>query len=199
MSKKLTIVSVKCIAPSSGINTVVKGVSGLIGGGIAGVVAVPFIMVSGVVTEIGTLGWGTPVLLAVGGGALAGAFAEGAIIGVDAIEGLDRTFSGADELFVNIDYSGKIDHIKCDKKEKVWPTDSKYQKINSQETKQVDVCVLLDKQTNIQLWEYDTIGDNDLLGYLTLNPSHSTGDFTYVLPNEKEGSIYEINISIVDN
>jgi hypothetical protein len=48
----------------------------------------------------------------------------------------------------------------------------------------------------IQLWEYDTISSDDLLGYLDLGADHQTGSFTYLVQNQYEGSIYEINIKI---
>jgi len=165
--KSLTIVSVKCIKPSSGIDSVAQGVFGVIGGVIGGAGAAASATVSG------------GLLVAVTGLAAA----TGANVGVFVIDKLDHFFAGADDLYITVNGS------------KVWPS-GKYKDINSQQTKEVGHTLPLEGKVKIQLWEYDVVSADDLLGYLELGQDHQTGSFTYLLPNPDEGSIYEINIKI---
>ncbi|MFM6079688.1 MAG: hypothetical protein ACKPCI_14465 [Dolichospermum sp.] len=165
--KSLTIVSVKCIKPSSGIDSIAMNLFGLIGGAIAGTAT----FVAGAVSG--------GLLIAATGVAAAG----GASAGVAVIKGLDRYFAGADELYIRVNDS------------KVWPS-GKYKDICSQQTKEVGHTLPLNDKVKITLWEYDTIGSDDLLGYLDLGADHQTGSFTYLVQNQDEGSIYEINIKI---
>lgn len=163
----LTIVSVKCIKPSSGIDGTALSIFGAIGGAIGGAAAVAGATVTGGLL-IGATG-----VAAVGG----------ASAGVTLINGLDHFFAGADDLYIKVNGS------------KVWPS-GKYKDINSQQTKDVEYSLPLNSQVTIQLWEYDTISSDDLLGYLTLGSDHQSGNFTYLVQNRDEGSIYEINIRI---
>ena len=165
--KSLTIVSVKCIKPSSGIDSVAQSIFGVIGGAIGGAAAVVGATVSG------------GLLIAATGLATA----AGASTGVSVINGLDHFFAGADELYIKVNGS------------KVWPS-GKYKDINSQQTKEVGHTLPLEGNVKIQLWEYDVISADDLLGYLELGQDHQTGSFTYLVQNPGEGSIYEINIKI---
>jgi hypothetical protein len=158
--KSLTIVSVKCIKPSSGIDSVAQSIFGVIGGAI------------GARAAVGTTS-----------GGLLTAASAGASTGVSVINGLDHFFAGADELYIRVNGS------------KVWPS-GKYKDINSQQTKEVGHTLPLEGNVKIQLWEYDVISADDLLGYLELGQDHQTGSFTYLVQNPGEGSIYEINIKI---
>ena len=163
----LSIVSVKCIKPSSGIDGIAQSIFGAIGAAIGGAAAVAGATVTGGLL-IGATG-----VAAVGG----------ASAGVTLINGLDHFFAGADELYIKVNGS------------KIWPS-GKYKDINSQQTKDVGYNLPLERTVTIQLWEYDTISSDDLLGYLTLGSDHQTGNFTYLVHNPNEGSIYEINIRI---
>ncbi|MTJ22546.1 hypothetical protein FJR06_14955 [Dolichospermum sp. UHCC 0352] len=165
--KSLTIVSVKCIKPSSGIDSIAQSLFGLIGGAIAGTAT----FVAGAASG--------GLLIAATGVAAAG----GASAGVAVINGLDYFFAGADELYIRVNGS------------KVWPS-GKYKDMMSQQTKEVGHTLPLNDKVKIQLWEYDTISSDDLLGYLDLGADHQTGSFTYLVQNQYEGSIYEINIKI---
>jgi hypothetical protein len=169
MPKTLELVSVKCIKPSSGINSLAQGIFGAIGAIIGGAVAVAGAAVTGGILIAATG-------LAVGGGAATG---------VNVINGLDNFFSGSDDLYINVN-GGKI-----------WPS-GKYKDIDSQQTKNVGYKVPLTSMVTIQLWEYDTVGSDDLLGYLDISPDHQTGNFTYLVQNEDEGSIYEINMKVAE-
>src|ERR687886_366289 len=168
--KTLTLVSVKCIKPSSGIDDFAKGIFGTIGAVAGGAAAVAGATVSG-----GLLFSATGVAAVGGAGA-----------GVAVIEGLDHFFAGADDLYVKVD--GK----------KIWPDSGKYKGINSQQTKEIGYSFQMPKNvTTIELWEYDSVSSDDKLGYLTIPESHPTGYFTYAVSNSDEGSVYEINIQIV--
>ena len=167
ISKTLTIKSVKCIKPSSVIDSIARGIFGEIGGAIAGTATA----VAGAKTG--------GLLIAATGVAAAG----GASAGVAAINGLDHFFAGADELYIKVNGS------------KIWRS-VKYKDIDSQQTKDVDYSTSLTETVHIQLWEYDTTSSDDLLGYLNVDPAHQPGDFTYLVYNENEGSIYEINLRI---
>lgn len=167
MSKTLTIVSVKCVKPSSGINDVARGIFGAIGGVAGGAAAVAGASVTG------------GLLIASTGVAAAG----GASSGVAVIEGLDHFFAGADDLYIKV------------KGSKVWPS-GKYKDINSQQTKDVEYSVPLTSKVTIELMEYDTISSDDKLGDLTVPPEHQVGYFTYLVQNQDEGSLYELNIRI---
>jgi hypothetical protein len=48
------------------------------------------------------------------------------------------------------------------------------------------------------LWDYDSSSADDLLGYLTLGSDHQTGNFTYLVQDKAEESIYAINIRITE-
>lgn len=165
--KMLTIVSVKCIKPSSGIDSIAQSIFGIIGGAISGTAT----FVAGAVSG--------GLLIAATGVAAAG----GASAGVAVINGLDHFFAGTDELYIKVNGS------------RVWPS-GKYKDINSQQTKEVGHTLPLGGKVTIQLWEYDVVSADDLLGYLELGGDHQTGSFTYLVQNRDEGSIYEINIKI---
>jgi hypothetical protein len=167
MSGTLNILSVKCIKPSSGIDTFAKSIFGAIGGAAGGAVGVATTAASGGILVAAT---------AIG-------FTGGVAAGVAIIEGLDNFFSGADDLYLNVNNS------------KIWPS-GQYEGINSQETKTIDYSLPLDADVTIELMEYDTVGANDKLGYLTVYSTHQDGNYTYLVQNEGEGSIYEINIRV---
>jgi hypothetical protein len=170
--KTLTIVSVKCIKPSSGISDVARGIFGAIGAAAAAGVAV-----AGLATGAGV------VLIAA---AAAGGAAGGAGAGVSVIEGLDHFFAGADDLYVKVD--GK----------KIWPDSGKYKEINSQQTKELGYSFQMPQNgTTIELWDYDSVSSDDKVGYLNIPQDHQSGYFTYAVSNPDEGSIYEITIRIV--
>lgn len=161
MTNTLTIKSVKCIKPSSGIDSVDQSL---------------FQMIEK-----------TSVADAI--------FSDRAITGglnkaltrnmaADITGRLDHFFAGyEDELYIKVNDS------------KIWPA-GKHEQINSQQTKEVEYSLPLDKSVTIQLWEYDQISSDDLLGYLTLRPNHQQGDFTYLVCSREEGSIYEIRLLI---
>jgi hypothetical protein len=168
--KTLTLVSVKCIKPSSGIDDFARGIFGAIGAVAGGAGAIAGATVTG------------GLLIAATGIAAVG----GAGAGVQVIEGLDYFFAGDDDLYIKVD--GK----------KIWPSSGNSVKISSQQTKQIGYSFQMPKNsTTIELWEYDTISSDDKLGYLTIPESHNAGYFTYLISNSDEGSIYEINIQIV--
>ncbi len=167
MSKTLTIVSVKCVKPSSGINDVARGIFGAIGAAAGGAAPVAGATVTG-----GLLIAGTGV-----------AAAGGASTGVAVVEGLDHFFAGSDDLYIKVNGN------------KVWPS-GKYKDIDSQQTKDVGHSVPLTSNVTIELMEYDTIGSDDKLGYLTVPPEHQDGYCTYLVQNQDEGSLYELNIRV---
>ncbi|BAY90747.1 MULTISPECIES: hypothetical protein [unclassified Tolypothrix] len=168
--KTLNLVSVKCIKPSSGIDDFARGIFGTIGGLAGGAAAVAGATVTG------------GLLIAATGVAAVG----GAGAGVQVIEGLDHFFAGADDLYIKVD------------SKKIWPNSGKYKEINSQQTKETGYSYQIPENgTTIELWDYDSISSDDKLGYLTIPESHNAGYFTYLVSNNDEGSVYEINIQIV--
>ena len=122
MSKTLVIVDVKCIKPSSGIDDTTRGISAIVGA-IAG----------GVAAGAGTVATGGALAATVGLGIVGGAG-----LGVALVDGIDHFFSGADDLYITVD----------DKK--VWPGgSSKYEKIDTLETRTVDYFTSFNRKLTI--------------------------------------------------
>lgn len=86
-----------------------------------------------------------------------------------------------DELYINVE--GK----------KVWPV-KKYQEIKSGETIPLNITTNFNNETNVVLWEYDTIGSDDFLGQQTFTANSQSGE--YMLYSTEEGSVYFLNVSV---
>jgi Fascin domain len=163
--KKLTIKSVKCIRPSSGIDDTTRAVFGTIGGIAAGGVAIA----------------GTTVT----GGALLGAVSlaviSGSSGGVTLANTLGHCFSGSDDLYIKVNGG------------KVWPSDGDVD-IDSQQQKDVNVSVNFTGKVTIELMDYDSASNDDSLGYMTIDTSNMTAPIEdrWIVQNAEEGSLYEI-------
>jgi hypothetical protein len=164
-----TIRSVKCNSPSSGINDVSRTVAAALGGAVGAATATVATGASGGVL-VGTYG------LAIVGGAGTG---------VTAINGLDRVFSGTDDLYIRVNGS------------KVWPSGSKYREVKSQQTVEVNYTVPLSGSVSIELMEYDSVSDDDSMGVLTLHLEKLSlpGGRKWVVQGV-DGSVYEIDVEV---
>jgi hypothetical protein len=47
-----------------------------------------------------------------------------------------------------------------------------------------------------ELREYDWGSGDDNLGYLIFSPDHQEGSFKYLVPNEEQASVYELEVKI---
>lgn len=179
MSRQLTVLSTKCISPSSGLSglsPIFATIGGIAGGTIAAVTSAGLTIASG------------GLLLAASVGGVAISTVTGAGAGVTVVKGLDAVFGGIpDDLYMEINGG------------KVWPDAEKkscYSKLKSQETLNLNYICNFDGEIKVGLWDYDTIDSDDLLGYIMIPADHSSGDFTYLVQNKDKGSIYELMIRI---
>ena len=169
MAKELTIVSVKCIRPSAGIDGVARTLFGAIGAVAGGAVAMAGTVASGGLLIAST----------------AAATYGGASAGVVAIDGLANVFGGEDELYLKANGN------------KLWPgEDMDGVAIKSQQTIDMGLTVSLVDDMRIDLMEYDYASGDDHMGYEIIKPAHQNGDFTYLITHEGEGSIYNLNIRV---
>jgi hypothetical protein len=162
MAKNLTIVSVQCIKPSSGVDSLAFTIFAAFDEALGRPPS----------SSVGTTAGG--VLVAAEGGA-----------GVAVIPKIDHVFAGADELCLEVNGA------------KVYPP-KEYVDCNSQQTKQVGYSAPLTRNLAIALWEKDSKNSDDLLGSMSLCSDHKAGNFSYLVTNRNEGSIYKINICVTE-
>lgn len=78
-------------------------------------------------------------------------------------------------------------YLKLDGK-KIWPA-GMYKQINSGE--KIDMNLSFqhsDEQMRIELWDFDFLSKNDLLGAFTIAPHGERGNFTVSMLPEREGT-----------
>jgi hypothetical protein len=163
--RQLTIKSVKCIKPSSGIDGTVSKIFGEIGK-----------IIAKYSLSTNESDGGIPI------GVLAPRLGE--IGGVGFLALLDSLFAGDDDLYIKVN------------NKKIWPG-GREEDIGKGETKDINYTATYDGDIKIELMEYDSMSGDDLLGHLTIYPTHTSGDYEYIVGNEGEASLYEIHIRIV--
>lgn len=173
MAKKLTIVGVKCVRPSLGIDSTAKTVFGVIAAAAVTATAVAAIKASG------------GLLLAIkytaiGVGAATAYKNAGPILDV-----IGRHFSGSDELYIKV--NGR----------KVWPSNDFYS-IDSGHYVPVNTTIDLNNEARISLWERDGSNESsaDFMGELVVDGGIAPAEIHYLLTDEKEGSIYELTLRV---
>ncbi len=176
MTKQLCVGYIKCIQPSSMVPNYAMDIIKKIGAAFG-------VVVQSKVTSSGVAGG---ILVKVTG--IKGQDVGGNLT-VAVIEGLDKIISGKDDLYVKIN----------DKK--VWPKDEKFQEIKSQ-TKVTSITsspTSLDNDVTIKLFDQDRFTQDDVVANLTISPSIIPNVYTYVLAQESENSIYEIQFTVTDD
>lgn len=180
--KTVTLDSVKCITPSTGMDEAIA------------VIASVLITSAGDKTKFAEL---SSVLMAsyATGGTLIRIqgmkdLEDQYVQNKELMEQLDKKYSGSDDLYVKMGGN------------KVWPSSGESTSIKSQETKSIGQTVTFPdfpgetETTTIELWEYDWGSGDDHMGTLTIPDSHPDGSFTYLVTSSGEGSAYEVNITV---
>ena len=166
----LKIRSVKCRKPSSGIDNSTRAVFATIGAATAAGVAIA-----------GATATGGATLAAVGMAA-----GGGAGTGVTVINTLATFFHGSDDFYMNVN----------DKR--FWPAEGDHD-MDSQDKADINKSVRFTKKVRIDLKEYDWGSSDDSLGYLEFDITNMESAFIddrFIVANEDEGSIYEIDLRI---
>lgn len=191
----LTITSVKCIKPSSGLDDAAKyGMSAVVAVGVGAAVASGCIATAGgcaaaLPAMMGTLGAkAAAVAVAAKNGASAASSAKAGL------EFLDQRFSGTDDLIVKINGMTVLPAPK-------WPcrrynNDRTACLIDAGQTITGKTSFSFKNTATIQLLEYDTHSDNDDLGWLRVDPSITQGGEQIVILSEPEGTIYSVSFTV---
>lgn len=180
--KTVTLDSVKCITPSTGMSEAVIAIASLL------------ITTLGDKTQFVELSSVLMASYATGGTLIRvkelSDLEDRYLANEDLLKELDKKCSGSDDLYVKMGGS------------KVWPSGDDYKSIESQQTKTVGKSTVFPditsatETTTIELWEYDWGSGDDHMGTLTIPDSHPDGSFTYVVTSSGEGSAYELNITV---
>lgn len=180
--KTVTLDSVKCITPSTGMDEAIA------------VIASVLITSAGDKTKFAEL---SSVLMA-------SYAAGGTLIRIQGMKDLEDQYVQNKELMEQLDkkYSGSDDLYVKMGGNRVWPSSGDSRSIKSQETKSIGQSVTFPdfpgetETTTIELWEYDWGSGDDHMGTLTIPDSHPDGSFTYLVTSSGEGSAYEVNITV---
>ena len=161
-------VSVTCITPSTGISGIATKVISTIDSVVGGAAAGSLNALTG------------PGAVFIGG---AGSVA-GSIVGTG-VESLLQSLGQLrpDNLYIEVD------------RQKVWPTNAKYEDIRGGETKTPSLKGQFNSPIRITLKEWDVFGD-DNLGEFIINPATTGNGLTYLVANPKEGDVYEVVLNI---
>lgn len=179
--KTVTLNSVKCVCPSSGMDEAISTLLAI------------FLTSMGDKTKLAEIS-----------AVVAGSYAAGGtLIRVEGLEQLENTYLFSQDVLDQLDkkYSGSDDlYIKMGGA-KVWPSGDSTS-IESQETKTIGTSVTFPdfpgetETTTIELWEYDWGSGDDHMGTLTIPDSHPDGTFTYLVTSSSEASAYELALTV---
>ncbi|MDJ0631204.1 MAG: hypothetical protein QNJ44_23310 [Rhodobacter sp.] len=155
----LTITKIRNIKPASGLDAAGKFAVGAIGAAISA---------------------------AGSGGISVGDLYDGARVGIEVGEFLDRQFSGQDDLIVRVDGRQYL------------PAQGAYFAMQAGQVVYPNIQAAISGAGTIQLIEWDGGSDNDNLGLLTVlgGRSYSGNDIVVVAPDSEDGSVYLISYRV---
>lgn len=161
-------VSVTCITPSTGVSGIATQVITAIGSVAGGAVAGSLTALTGPgAIFVGKLG-------SIAGGILGD-------LGGSFLEWIGQRLP--DNLYIEVD------------RQKVWPTNAKYENIKAGETERPSIKGQFNGPIRITLKEWDVFGD-DNLGEFIISPGITGNNLTYLVANPKEGDVYEVVLNV---
>jgi Repeat of unknown function (DUF346) len=99
------------------------------------------------------------------------------------ISAIDKTLNSPDQLYLNLSND--------ERQAKIWPSGN-YQNINGGQIARPNLRVPFNDAIDVNFWEYDTGSDDDFLGRLTVDKSHTGGIRYQIVAMPSEGNIYVV-------